>query len=244
MNKAIKLSIILFTLLAVLIIALYLFLSLGQYAGFDTLKAVGNLSPIGLWSDGKTMWVTDGSKLYAYNLITKERVPAEDFDTLKAAGDIHPVSLWSNGATMWVTDIHDGKVYAYNITTKERDPAKDFDTKTPSSNGVKNPYGLWSDGKAIWVMDRSNVKLCAYDMAFKRRDPVKDFDLLKVAGNRLHGRSNFPLRPVRRFLEGERRNTFPSGFWSDGKTLWVVDGMDVEIYVYDMATGKRVYWSR
>ena len=36
---------------------------------FDTLKAAGNIAPTGIWSDGKTMWVTDSSddKIYAYD---------------------------------------------------------------------------------------------------------------------------------------------------------------------------------
>ena len=48
-----------------------------------------NRNPRGLWSDGTTMWVADDAddKLYAYNLATKERVPAKDFDTLSDAGN-------------------------------------------------------------------------------------------------------------------------------------------------------------
>ena len=37
---------------------------------FDTLRAAGNRNPIGIWSDGTTMWVTDHDedKIYAYNM--------------------------------------------------------------------------------------------------------------------------------------------------------------------------------
>ena len=64
---------------------------------FNTLKAAGNTSPHGIWSDGTTMWVTHApdysfgdtsvAKLFAYNMATKQRDSAKDFDTLDAAGN-------------------------------------------------------------------------------------------------------------------------------------------------------------
>ena len=65
-----------------------------------------NYSPLGLWSDGTTMWIVDSvtDKIYAYNLSTKTRDAAKDFDTLSAAGNTNPTGLWSDGMTMWVTD--------------------------------------------------------------------------------------------------------------------------------------------
>ena len=44
---------------------------------FDTLEAVGNRNPYGLWSDGTTMWVADAldAKIYAYSMSTKARTP-------------------------------------------------------------------------------------------------------------------------------------------------------------------------
>ena len=44
----------------------------------------GMHTPWGIWSDDTTMWVADWgrSKIYAYNLATKQRDPYKDFDTL------------------------------------------------------------------------------------------------------------------------------------------------------------------
>ena len=44
---------------------------------FDTLRAAGNEDPIGIWSDGTTMWVTDwgDAKIYAHSMSTKARTP-------------------------------------------------------------------------------------------------------------------------------------------------------------------------
>ena len=82
---------------------------------FETLAAAGNNDPIGLWSDGTTMWVSDrvDSKIYAYNLNTKLRDAAKDYNTLGAAGNSDLRGIWSDGTTMWVADSPDDKLYAY-----------------------------------------------------------------------------------------------------------------------------------
>ena len=44
---------------------------------FDTLEAAGNGWPTGIWSDGATMWVADGTddKIYAYKYAASLRLP-------------------------------------------------------------------------------------------------------------------------------------------------------------------------
>ena len=178
---------------------------------FDTLTAAGNNDPHGIWSDGKTMWVSDGfdDKIFAYDMTTKARDPAKDFDTLTAAGNNDPVGIWSDGKTMWVPDWSDDKIFAYDMTTKARDPAKDFLTAA----GNYTPVGIWSDGKTMWVSDRFDEKIFAYDMTTKARDPAKDFDTLTATGN-----------------------NDPHGIWSDGTTMWVLGRSDEKIFAYDMTT--------
>ena len=84
---------------------------------FNTLNAANNDSPMGIWSNGATMWVADDTdgKLYAYNAATKARDAAKDFNTLQAAGNTKPTGLWSDGATIWVADSDDAKLYAYQL---------------------------------------------------------------------------------------------------------------------------------
>ena len=186
-------------------------------ADFNGLQSAGNTWPLGIWSDGETMWVADFSeeKIYAYDLATKARVPGKDFDTLKAAGNTRPQGIWSDGTTLWVADSFEEKIYAYDLATKARVPGKDFDTLKAAGNTW--PIGIWSDGTTMWVVDFIEEKIYAYDLATKARVPGKDFDSLKGAGNWI-----------------------PRGIWSDGKTMWVADSYYDKVYAYDMATKARI----
>ena len=184
---------------------------------FDTLADAGNTAPIGIWSDGTTMWVADfsGDKIYAYGVLTALRDPTKDFDTLADAGNTYPTAIWSDGTTMWVGDYRDeyseGKLYAYDWATRAHAPAKDFDLAAPE---VRWPWGIWSDGATMWVTD--NDKIYAYDLVTSVRDPGKDFATL-----------------------GDARNDGSKGIWSDGTTMWVSDYWDYKIYAYDLATTVR-----
>ena len=186
-------------------------------ADFDGLQSAGNTLPLGIWSDGETMWVADFSdeKIYAYDLATKARVPGKDFDTLKAAGNSGLLGIWSDGETMWAADFFEEKIYAYDLATKARVPGKDFDTLKAAGNTW--PQGIWSDGTTMWAADFFEKKIYAYDLATKARVPVQDFDTLKAA-----------------------RNVSPQGIWSDGTTMWVADNNYDKVYAYDMATKARV----
>ncbi|MGI9255697.1 MAG: hypothetical protein ACR2PY_02040, partial [Salinispira sp.] len=187
---------------------------------FNTLSAAGNTRAGGLWSDGTTMWVSNGyfgsnEKIYAYNMSDTSRDSSKDFNTLSAAGNGHPYGIWSDGTTMWVSDYQDNKIYAYKMSDRSRDSAKDFTTLSAAGNTT--PYGLWSDGTTMWVSNGyfgSNEKIYAYKMSDRSRDSPKDFNTLSAAGN-----------------------TSPNGLWSDGTTMWVLDYDDDEkIYTYDLAT--------
>ena len=186
-------------------------------ADFNGLQSAGNTFPLGIWSDGETMWVADfiEEKIYAYDLATMARVPGKDFDTLQAAGNTRPQGIWSDGTTMWVADSFEEKIYAYDLATKARVPGKDFDSLIAAGNTW--PIGIWSDGTTMWAVDFIEEKIYAYDLATKARVPGKDFDTLKAAGNWI-----------------------PRGIWSDGTTMWVADSYYDKVYAYDMATKARV----
>ena len=155
----------------------------------DTLTAAGNTVPVGLWSDGTTIWVVNNgngaaNKIYAYTLATGAQDSGKDIDTLYAAGNINPFGLWSDGTTMWVanfgTTSSDAKIYAYTLATGARNPDKDFDTLAAAGND--DPRGLWSDDTTIWVADSEDDKLYAYTLATGARDSDRDFDTLAAAG--------------------------------------------------------------
>jgi hypothetical protein len=131
---------------------------------FNTLHVVGNHTPIGIWSNGTTMWVTDAfvRKIYAYDMTSRARNPDKGFYTLRAAGNTSPGGIWSNGTTMWVTDTFDDKIYAYDMTSRARDPDKDFNTLRAAGNTSSG--GIWSNGTTMWVTDIYDDKIYAYDM--------------------------------------------------------------------------------
>ena len=218
---------------------------------FNTLHPAGNGTPVGIWSDGTTMWVSDidDSKIYAYDLATKARNSSEDFDTLTDAGNNAPTSIWSDGSTMWVSDDGDAKLYAYKLSDKTRDSAKDFDTLSNAGNGT--PYGHWSDGINMWVADNADRKIYAYSMSTKARNSSEDFSTgnsrsqgiwsdgitmwvanisLDAGGPKLlaYSLSNKTRNSSLNFDVGVNTdlatgNNNPYGIWSDGSTMWVVN---------------------
>ena len=180
---------------------------------FNGLSAAKNNHPMGIWSDGATVWQVDhdDNKIYAYDIKTKDRVTNLDLNTLGAAGNDLATGIWSDGETMWVADWDDRRIYAYRAESKGRDPAEDF----PRDN--RRTTGLWSDGVTMWGVDWERGEIYAYDLKTKARVADKDFDTLKAAGN-----------------------DQPWGIWSDGVTMWVTDQQDHKIYAYDMVTKNRV----
>ena len=184
---------------------------------FDTLVAAGNNSPVGLWSDGTTMWVAEDhdplERLFAYARDTRLRDPDKDFKTLRAASNTNVRGIWSDGMTMWVADSFDEKLYGYAMDTRRRESGKDINRLGQDGNG--DPGDIWSDGETIWVVDKSDPKLYAYRLATGERDSAKDFNTL--AGD----------------------HSAPNAIWSDRTTTWIGDSEKEELYAYDLATGKR-----
>ena len=98
------------------------------FDGGDSLLSDGNSLPAGLWSDGTTMWVTDGDRrVYAYTLATGAYdsdksfsasvnvVARRDMDLLVPTTNT-PHGIWSDGTTIWITDVTAGGVHAFNLT--------------------------------------------------------------------------------------------------------------------------------
>ena len=188
-----------------------------------------NANPKGLWSNGTTAWVVDGTtnseKVYAYTLVTGARNTSKEF-SLHADNDF-PTGIWSDGTTIWVSD-EDDKLYAYKLVSGsnfgDRDTTKEFNLYTTWSGGNRYPEGLWSDGATIWVVDSSGKKVYAYTLAGGARDAAKEFNL-------------------------HANNNYARGIWSDGTTMWVserdedtsdTDGKNErKLYAYTMADGAR-----
>ncbi|MBC6425477.1 MAG: cadherin repeat domain-containing protein, partial [Ekhidna sp.] len=141
----------------------------------NSLLAARNDVPVGLWSNGTTLWVNnDGgnlSKTYAYRLSDGMRQAAKDINTLRAAGNSNPRDLWSDGTTLWIIDggytdgstdgdIKNLKIYAYRLSDGMRQAEKDLNSLLAAGNS--NPVGLWSDGATLWVSDYEDARIYAY----------------------------------------------------------------------------------
>ena len=188
-----------------------------------------NHLPWGVWSNGTTIWVSNTavSKIYAYDLATRQRDRAKDFDGLRLAGNDSPHGIWSNEKTMWVADREDDKVYAYDLATARRDPAREFNlVNVPGVVTNTEPGGIWSDRTSMWVIDGAERKIFAYALpeapatveAFPfGRDPAGDLSRLNAT-----------------------ENHHAEGIWSDGTTMWVADHDDDHVYAYRLSDGARV----
>ena len=194
----------------------------------QVLQEAGMKSPNGIWSDQKTLWISDrpGHKVFVFNLNTElaaletEAKPlrnrSRDFRRLGAAGNSRPSHLWSNGNTLWVADNEDPLLYAYDLASQERRPDEDISLSIESDERQLNPAGLWSDGETIWVLDWHTTRAVAFDLESQMRIAERDVNALVESGNH-----------------------HPSGMWSDGNILWVIDSEDATIYAYDLRSGQR-----
>ena len=142
-----------------------------------------DFGPLGMWSDGTTMWVTwyiwsfQQGSVQAYNLSTWNRDTSKEFSLHAASA--RPFGIWGNASTIWVADHKNTYVYAYTRATGARDTTKEFDLH--ADNG--QPYGIWSDGTTMWVADGTDAKLYAYNLSDGTRDAAKDYATLSAAGN-------------------------------------------------------------
>ena len=184
--------------------------------------------PGGIWSDGTTMWASDGGErgapnetsdrpanIYAYNLSTGERDQSKDLPD-PGTDRSRPGFLWSDTETMWVLDYEFDVVRAITMSTGVVDTDKEFDGHAhgggPLATDGEYVRGIWSDGTTLYVAVVANV--FAYDVA---------------TGNRVADKSIYSLRAA--------GNGSPNGMWSDGITLWVADAW--KVFAYELATGNR-----
>ncbi len=184
-------------------------------------------SPNRIWSDGTTMWVADGDRLFPYDLVTKKEAVGKLFDLKHwdRGSALVARDLWSDGTTMWVLigatrPIGGPMLLAYDVATQAPAPAEEF--------YLEETYGgiLRSDGTTMWlwgVGSDSSIQLYAYDMVTKMRAPDREFELeLELSSLRIWDS------------------------WSDGRTMWVLtcrlsgyECSSYKLYAYDLVARAR-----
>ncbi len=216
-------------------------------ADIDTLAAAGNIDPMGIFSDGGTVWVVDNRDrhVYAYAAATGTRQTGSEFATSANAA---PTGAWSDGTLLWVLDFAGG-AYAYTLATGARAAERDL-----TGVGAYGATSLWSDGETFWVGHSGESALRAY-AADGTRLPARDFApaaadagaagavwsngrLLWVAHARNVLAYDFATREPSsdQGFELVADNGQPTGFWSDGRSLLVADWGD-DVYGYRFAGG-------
>ena len=183
--------------------------------------------PTDIWSDGETMWFLAGpsgsqagaaANLYAFDMLTRERTPEEDFTLLTSDGVRQPSSIWTDGTTMWVAvaDRLGKRILAYEVDSKARNQAQDLQNIQFSEREFL--VDVSPVGSTLWVaFDRSDLTIFPVESGTGERDP----------GRKIGGFADFG-------------NDRPGRIWTDGRTMWVVDGEDDKIYAYELASGDRL----
>ena len=196
-----------------------------------------NTAPVGIWSDGETMFVVDISdaKIYAYDLDDGSYDPGKDINL--ASDNNGATGIWGNDSTIWVANVDNRnslveKIFAYRRTDGAHDHDKDFNTLDAEGNQL--PRGICSDGTTMWVVDsgyreapapvywRSSSGLFAYNMADKSRQTSLE----------VHGIGNVP--------RGAWCETGTSG----SGTLWIVDRGAKKLYTFDITVGGAVAFEK
>ena len=198
-----------------------------------------NESAWGIWSDGTTIWVADSARfstdttvaLYAYDLVDGARDEdnrgRDSRDIALDADNTAPAGVWSDGATVWVADQQDGLLYAYGLSdgarTEDGDGRDARDIALDADNA--QPSGIWSDTSTVWVADSQDRTLYAYDLDDGgRNEDSQGRDARDIA------------------LDAD--NHTPSGIWSDGRTMWVVNfdpsASENHVFAYELSSSRRV----
>ena len=201
-------------------------------------------APYGLWSDGDRLWVAtlrddNTSKILAYDLASKQRVPGADIRlTHRYANDI-----WADPGSgiMWVADDH-AQVHAYCY-----DAAKDCHT-----NRELYPFEAWSEhlrrdeyqdaslgasgnDLAVQLTGHENSDDGSVDLYTFDSEDVKVYKHSYMPGGR-KATTDKSVTSTSFALASENQASF--GIWTDGTTVYVVDSDDSTVYAYT-AAGAR-----
>ena len=131
----------------------------------------GALTPRGIWADRRTIWVVDGSGVFAFDRSNHNFDRAKSFDAGRLTGDHPPRDIWSDGETMWLA--YEGtskKIYAFDLTGLDESQAPPAPSSGRCStidedgngNGVdlpvlsiSNPTASEADGNIVFTVTLS-----------------------------------------------------------------------------------------
>ena len=186
---------------------------------FNTLRAAGVAYPTGLWGDQYNMWVAGETKnkVYAFKIPRSENV------------NLTGITVDSTAIPSFIPSEADGATYEHGVApsrtqvtvaaTQQHTAASV--TITPSDVSSRSGHQVNLNAGAnpvtITVTAADRITIAAYTLNINRGvtgaygwQAEHDLDGLKAAGN-----------------------DNPTGIWTDGTTIWVVDYTDTYVYAYD-----------
>ena len=210
-----------------------------------------NSQPVGLWSDGVTMWVSNKvTRISAYTLSTGARNIPQDIVYINSSNK--HLDIWCNGTTMWVINESTSKIEAYTLSGATRDLDNDIIIT------VKYPYSLCGHSynnnawNTLWINDAD--KIIAYDTITKARDEEKDIEYhnrhVDILGMYMYKNTFYIMENFVKIVDEDKNITLytddiPSlpakGIWADDTTLWAANDVSLAdtIYAFNRETKLR-----
>ena len=177
----------------------------------------GSDLPTGIAGDANTLWViSDGftfgipTTILAYKRTLAAQHGERDTtkDITPSLGNHSPGGLWSDGTYLYAVDRSQLRAYAYQLSDGSRVASREF----RFARGHSDPKGIWANSDTFWVV-KPQHDAYAYKRPYGGRDTAKDITL--------HEAGSYAL----------------GGIWSDGETIWAVDGRDRMLYAFDLTVG-------
>ena len=225
--------------------------------------------PLGIWSDGTTMWVAgpptaNTTAIRAFRLSNGTRDTGKDYN-LTSTHINKAAYLWSMGTTMWVVDVENDKIYSFNtdlvdagltsLTVSPRDIIGFDADRTSYQVGVAGTVQQATitatpdpDVTLTYSVEDADPNTEGHQVNLS--DGANEVTIEAAVGDdtvRIYTVSvNRSVTTVfgwaaERDLDGliSAENEEPSGLWSDGTTTWVADRADNKLYAYRTSDGAR-----
>ena len=188
----------------------------------------------GIWSDGDTaIWMASAGpagKIYSFNTLPSKSGSVSLSSLTVSAGNggevrFRPPGFNINDVVHWASVVNDVNVVTVSAIASDTDAMVEYVNADADAVALGHQVDVM-EGRSLLI----GILVTAPDGAalihqvFVERDsarfggwtPTKDILGLDAAGN-----------------------TRPTGIWSDGDTMWVVDYRDLKLYAYTLDTGLR-----
>ncbi len=194
---------------------------------FNTLDAAGNNAPEGIWSDTNTMWVVDSEddKVYSYNqppvaTLRVLKVTPNDITAFLPGRMTYEAGQGSTVTTATVIATPHDSNATVEFLNADDTTATDADTTTD------NHQITLTAGR-----NRLKIKVTASDTAFTE---TYELSINRAVADTYGWTADDDLDGLT-----AAGNIDPQGIWTDGETMWVVDGHHKKIFAYKLSDNSR-----